>query len=814
MMLLALACALTGAAPCPSFADSIPARSVYDGARGELDARIPRLDDPAVRVDGRLDEAAWGHAAVLTGFTQSTPAQGTPASERTEVLVFYTPRELFIGIRAHASDPSRIRSTLAERDQITADDHVRILLDTFHDRRRAFAFFVNPLGIQQDGTFAEGGNRGPNRGSGISFSPDFLFQSRGRLTGEGYEVEIRIPLKSLKFPAGAEQTWGLNVVRVIPARGAEESWAPRARNAPSELAQSGTLSGIHGLRPGRLLEINPTLTARREGATDEAGFRRGPAEPEVGGNLKYGITSELTLDATVNPDFSTVEADADQITVNERFALSVPEKRPFFLEGADLFSTPETLVYTRSIVDPAAGARITGKLGPLNLAWLGAVDDAPLRAPARYAPREGRAVVHVGRLRRDLGARGSTLGVLATSRQVGPAFNRVGAVDARIRLGAIHTFGALAGASWTRAWAPDPAGTDSAGAPGRRVGVATADRAGHIAHLFADRTSRHWGWVATLRDVPQGFASHTGFIRRTGVTDVSVYNRLSWFGARGARVERVDLRGGGSRLYGGRGFWRGDGALEGSGGMRVEAQLRGNHEVEVAVSRGFNTLDPAAYAGYAVPAPAGGMETGDALVAPDRRMAGLNGASLRLQSAYFKTVEGSFHAEVREVPLFAEGTRGRERTLRGSLELRPTASLRVDAGVRHSLLHRARDGSRYSRALVPRLRAEYQLTRALAVRALAQYAVEEVDVLRAPDGRPYLRDGEPFRVRRGNRPAWDQPQLNPVRMDVLLSWRPSPGTMAFLGYGREVVDDEAFRFNGLAPRTDGLFFKVSYLFRN
>lgn len=175
MIFLLMAGALACAPACPLFADTIPAPAVYDGARRQLDARIPRVEDPAVRVDGRLDEAAWQSAAVLTGFTQSTPAEGIPARERTEVLVFHTPRELFIGIRAHASDPSRIRSTLAERDQITADDHVRILLDTFHDRRRAFAIFVNPLGIQQDGTFADG--------RGFTYSPDFVFDSRGRLTG-------------------------------------------------------------------------------------------------------------------------------------------------------------------------------------------------------------------------------------------------------------------------------------------------------------------------------------------------------------------------------------------------------------------------------------------------------------------------------------------------------------------------------------------------------------------------------------------------------------------------------------------------------
>lgn len=807
MFVMMMAGALACAPACSLSADTIPAPAVYDGAHGQLDARIPRMEDAEVRVDGRLDEAAWQGAAMLTGFTQSTPAEGIPARERTEVRVFYTPRELFIGVRAYASDPSSIRSTLAERDQITADDHVRILLDTFHDRRRAFAIFVNPLGIQQDGTFTDA------TFNPFTFSPDFVFDSHGRLTGDGYEVEIRIPLRSLKFPAGAAQTWGLNVIRVIPALGAEESWAPRTRNQPSELAQSGTLAGIRDLRPGRLVEVNPAFTARREGTTDDDGFRRGDTEPDVGVDLKYGITSELTLDATINPDFSTVEADADQITVNERFALSVPEKRPFFLEGADLFNTPETLVYTRSIVAPAAGARVTGKVGALNLAWLGAVDDAPRDNPARYAPERSRALVQIARLRRDVG-RGSTLGLLATSRETGGAFNRVAAADARIRFGQLYMVGAQLGGSWTRSWAPDPAGTDSAGAPGARVAVALDERAAHVGQLFLDRTARRWGYIYTLRDVPRDFVTETGFVRRTGITNLSGRNRFSWYGAPGALVEQVDFVQSGGLLYTDRDFWRGGGAVEGEAAVEVQTNLRGNLDVEIGVGRRFYTLDAADYAGYSLPDGDGGLLTGDALIGPDTRVGGLSGVSIGVESSYFKWMDVELEASFGGVPLFAEGTRGREASLEAGVALRPTAALRVDASLRRVLLYRASDDSRYSRALVPRLRAEYQITRAVAVRALAQYAVEEVDVLRAPDGRPYLADGAPFRVRRGNRPAWDAPQLNPLRLDLLLSWRPSPGTVAFLGYGREVTDDEAFRFDGLAPRADGLFLKLSYLFRN
>lgn len=796
MIVTLLAAALTAASPFQA-----------DTLRGTPRvADPPRLEAAQIRVDGRLDEEAWSTAALLGGFTQSRPAEGAPASERTEVRIFYTPRDLYIGVRAYAADPSRIRSTLAERDQITSDDHVRILLDTFADQRRAFAFFVNPLGIQQDGILAEGGR-------GISFAPDFLFDSRGRLTGDGYEVELRIPLKSLKFPAGDEQRWGFNVIRVIPATSAQESWAPRAQNTPSELAQSGTLRGIRGLRPGRLFEANPTLTARREGSIGDAGFRRGPAEPDVGVDFKYGITSELTLDATVNPDFSTVEADADQITVNERFAISLQEKRPFFLEGADLFSTPETLVYTRAVVDPAVGARLTGKVGALNLAYLGALDEAPLSRPARFAPRAERAAFHIARVRRDVGSAGSTIGALATSRQAGGAFNHVAAADARIRFGEVYTLSAQGGGSWTRSWIPDPGGRDSAGAPGARQAVGTDDQVGHIAHLSLDRTGRRWGFLAAVRDVPSSFRTETGFVRRRGVTELFGGNRLSWYGAPGALLQRFDMRNGFRRIYGERGFWRGDEAVEGALSMEGNASLRGNLDVEVGVERAFYTLDLADYAGFSRLGPAGEIETGDSLVGPDPRMGALHGIQLEVESSYFKTADIGVELFVGGTPIFAEGTRGVESGIGARVELRPTRSLRVDGRLGYSILRRGSDGSRYSRAVVPRLRVEYQLTRALALRGLAQYAVEEVDVLRAPDGGEYLREGEPFRVRRGNFPSYLEPQLNPLRLDVLLSYRPSPGTVAFLGYGREVTDDEAFRFAGLQPRADGLFFKISYLFR-
>lgn len=787
-----------------------PGDHVYSGADHRLDVDIPRVEAADVRLDGDLDEPVWAEAAVLNGFTQFEPAEGAPASERTEVLVFYTPSALYVGVRAHTADPSRIRATLAQRDRILQDDHVQIFLDTYLDRRRAYALYVNPLGIQQDGIYSEAS--GAKRDERTDFSPDFLYDSRGRLTADGYVVEVRIPFKSLKFASAPTQRWGINVIRSLAATGAEESWAPVSRDNPSRLAQSGTLAGMHDLHPGRLFELNPAVTGKREGIAEGGVLRRGDLAPSFGGNVKYGVTSNLTLDATFNPDFSQVEADAGQITVNERFALSFPEKRPFFLEGADLFATPEPLVYTRAIVDPLAGAKLTGKAGAFSLGYLGALDESTLGSGGSlYSPDRRRALFNIARVQRDVG-KGSSLGVVATDREVGGEFNRVAGVDGRFRFGGVYTWAFQAAGSWTRSWAADPAGAAVADVGGTATRVSTRDRAAHLAFTSVDRSGRRWGFRLQARDIPEDFRSDAGFVRRTGLTELFGITRISVFGKGGARLENWSTWLSANRINDGRGFWRGEDPVEGSVSLRTNFALRGNNRVEASYSDRFFRLDPARYARYSYADAAGTTHTGEELLRSLSDLRGLRGVSLKGSSSYFKTV--SLDAEVKreETPIFAEGTRGEERSLQAGVGVRPTDALRLDASLRRSRILRA-GGSLYSDATIPRLRVEYQLTRSVFLRAVGQYSVEETDLLRAPGGEPYLRDGAPFRVRRGRIVAADEVQSNPLRLDLLFSYQPSPGTVIFLGYGREESDGGAYRFAPLEPRADGLFLKASYLFR-
>src|SRR5881394_4639831 len=411
--------------------------AVFDGRLKQTEVRIPRVE-ATVTIDGVLGEPVWKSAARLTGFTQYRPIDSRPAADSTEVLAWYAPDAIYFGIRAYEAHGNVVRATLADRDNIDADDNVQILLDTFNDRRRALLFAVNPLGAQQDGVRSEGlagaaggANAGFRFDGVVDLNPDYVYQSQGRLTPFGFEVEVRIPFKSLRYQSGETQDWGIQVIRLTQHTGYEDTWTPVLRANASFLIQSGTLKSLTGLRRGLVMDVTPEFTSRLEGErVSDTEYQYGNIHPEAGGNIRWGATQNLTATGTVNPDFSQVEADVGQVTVNERFALFFPEKRPFFLDGLEQFDTPNALIYTRRINAPMGGAKLTGKIGPMGIAYIGAVDD---RA---FSPTNDYPVFNLLRLRRDLGAN-STVGAAYTDRIDGGAWNRVLGADARLIWGKI-----------------------------------------------------------------------------------------------------------------------------------------------------------------------------------------------------------------------------------------------------------------------------------------------------------------------------------------------------------------------------------------
>jgi hypothetical protein len=750
---------------------------------------IPRIEDAPIVVDGNLDEPVWTHAARLTGFRQYEPVDGRPAEEETEVLVWYAPDAIHFGIIARDRQPEGIRATVADRDNIDGDDHVVIYLDTFNDRRRAFFFAVNPLGVQQDGVRAEGASSpGRTFGGSMDKSPDYWYQSKGRLTEDGYTIEVRIPFKSLRYPSGsAPQRWGLQIERKVQRTGYVDTWTDTRRASASFLLQAGTIEGLHDLRRGVVLEAQPFVTASANGARESGSgaFRREALEPNAGINLRLGFTS-LSVDATINPDFSQVEADAGQVTINERFALFVDEKRPFFLEGIELFATPSQLIHTRQVAAPRVGGKVTGKVGGISVAHLTAFDD----------PEQGdEALVNLTRLRRDFGANSHT-GVTYTDRTLPgeDSYNRVLAADLRYVFGGMYYAEAQYGTSWTgeSEALPDAGSGESTGSAAR-----TATRRAPIWKLELDRTGRRWGFNYRINGIDDDFQADAGFIRRSGIIEGSVLNRLSFYGAAGALVERVNLMLIPSRLWLYDDFGR-RAAIEGAESLNSSFRLRGGWELNLRPGRNFFVLDPASYADY---------EVEDGAVRrpylPLDRVSGY-GLQLELATPAFRRVDAKFSLQRERAPIFDEGAAGELTGASARLSLRPNASLRAALTGTYQQIARARDGSEFARTIIPRAQLEYQPTRALFFRAIGEWRTERrAALLDAFTGLPLRIGGEAMAAR----------QAHGLRLDLLTSYTPAPGTVAFFGYGTSLGTAEDFAFRRLQRASDGFFVKLAYQFR-
>lgn len=767
-LLLCLGLIQAPSVPAPATPAQAPAAppAVVEG-RGSPTFVIPRID-ASITIDGRLDEAAWSHATRLGGFSEYRPVDGQPASERTEVLVFYSPSALYFGVVAHDSVPGSIRATVADRDNISQNDWVRIFLDTFNDRRRAFVFGVNPLGAQEDGVQTEGAfSAGSMFGGVIDLNPDYQFDSKGQLTPEGYTVELRIPFKSLRYPGSGPQRWGINIVRKTQRTGREDAWTDVKRVA-SFLAQTGTMEGLHDLQRGVVTEIQPFVTGASNGGIDAArGFVRGKTDINPGANVRFGFTN-VSVDATINPDFSQVESDASQVTVNQRFPLFFAEKRPFFLEGIELFATPNQLVYTRRIVDPVAGGKLTGKVGRTGIAVLSAGDTTA----------EGHAWVNVARVRQDFGS-DSLAGVTVTDRESAGAFNRVAAADARYVFGGLYYVLGQAGASWT----------ERSGAVSRAP----------LWQAEFDRTARRWGFNYSLTGVGESFETQSGYVPRNDIVQFHAYNRWTYYGPRGAWLENLTTFFGPSRLwrYGAFGH---AGAIEGGESAHLTAQLRGGWQFDVETGRQFVQFDRALYGAYTVGKPDGST----ALFAPPDAVSNWTGV-YAMTTPVFRRANAHVEISRAGTPIFAEASNGHETRVTASVGLRPTPSARIDLSVVSSQLRRDRDGVEFASTTIPRVKLEYQPNRSLFFRLVTEYRSTHRSALRDPlSGLPLLVNGEVAGSQR----------VDGLRMDWLVSYEASRGTVAYFGYGSSLDRDLALNPAARLARTaDGFFVKLAYMFR-
>ena len=455
-------------------------------------------------VDGKLDPGEWDGAFKLTDFKTFQPDFDKEPSQKTEGFFLYDADNFYFAFRSYDTDPSKVKASLCKRDTMFTDDFVGIVIDTYNTMQSGYAFIVNPLGIQGDGMMDINGN--------VSDEQDFVWHSKGMIDEKGYVVEYRIPLQSIRFPAGKTITMRLGFFRQFVRTSEVASAPPIFPDKGSIIAQTQPLA-VSGLRYHRVVEVLPAVTYSDRLAASEGRLRRDERLTDFGLTGKMGLSNDLTLDAAVNPDFSQVESDAGQVDINLRYALYFPEKRPFFLEGNEIFqfagNTEDApliaMVHTRTIVDPTYGFKLSGKMGRRNtFAAIFSRD---------YQPDGGRdehPVFSIFRLKHAL-KEDSYLGAYYTGRDVGGGFNRAAGADGRVRLGpkdvaSFHLFGSFS---------KEPGGGDAV--------------AGHAVALRYTHEDRKVSLDAGYQDVSRNYRVDTGFLERTGLRRLALFGMYKFY---------------------------------------------------------------------------------------------------------------------------------------------------------------------------------------------------------------------------------------------------------------------------------------------
>ena len=732
-------------------------------------ATVARTAEPPT-VDGRLDDPVWRGVAPITRFVQTTPVEGAPATEDTEVWLAFDDDQLYVAFYAHYKDPGIIRANRSDRDQTRGDDQMSVMFDPFLDQQRAYLFSVNAYGVALDGivnasgatgrsrssvgrssggsggggsSSRGGGNaRGGSSTSGFAIRGDpswnVLFEVRGVLVADGWTAEMAIPFKSLRYPARADgqpHTWGFQIHRNIRDKSESLVWSPVSLDIAGQLTQMGVLDGLTDLSTSRNLEILPTVTGVQTGAlnTSAGSFVEEDPLGEVGIGVKYGLTSNLTFDFAYNPDFSQIESDRPQVEVNQRFALFYSEQRPFFLEGQEIFAaaTPTTLVHTRTIVDPRYGGKLTGKVGRTTVGVFMADDEAPGRVD-KSDPAFGRtSQSFIGRVRYDLYG-DSYVGAIATDREFVDDYNRVGGVDGRLRLGQTHAVNFLAVQS------------------DHRDSIA-GDLRGPVMEADFSRQARNLSYAVSHSRIDPDFRTAVGFVPRVDIqrTDANVQYRwwpegtiINW-GPRFTYLRNHNH----------------DGVLE-------DEQFRGEVDLEFVRNVRFGagiTRDLERFEGI------------------DFRKTGAS-FSGRL-STRILTVNASVNQgegiRYLDDPFLGRSTQGTV-----SVSFRPVSRLRtelrtvfsrfVDPGAEEAIFD----------VKIFRWRATYQFTDRMLLRHILEH--------------------DTFTGTVGN--------------NVLLTYRVNAGTVAFLGYDDrfqqgDLIDDRLFPTTRLARTNRAFFMKIAYLFR-
>ncbi|MCO6511031.1 MAG: hypothetical protein J5I65_09575 [Aridibacter famidurans] len=803
----------------PGFAQSgSPEVPSIDAGEAAGPVKIGMTTQPPV-IDGVVSTEEWINASVFNARFQTYPGENIRPAVRTEALLMFDESNLYVAFRCF-DDPEKIRATVAKRDSILADDNVRIWLDTFDDQRRAYVFAFNPLGVQQDGIYTEGDDL-------PDYSVDVVHESKGAIHDWGWAVEVRIPFRSLRYRSGEGVLWGFNFVRNTKRLNSSfDSWTPDDRNNSGTLVQHGKITGLEGIRRERTLEIVPAITLSETGkrvrtiprsqlppgAQDPGRFINGPVEQDLGVTIKFTITPDITLDAAINPDFAEIEADEPIVTANLRFPVFFTEKRPFFLEGAEIFSSPLNVFYSRSIIDPDAAVKLTGKQGKNSFGVLFASDNAPgnfdeedLNDPSvreRIDEFAGRnALFGVARAKRDIG-KDSTLGMFATARTFPEQRNFLGGIDGRLRIDdtTVSRF-QLVGTHSRRCFFDPGFDPDNdpfqanrnieiCGTPYSRYG--TGNGAGYFGSLSNNGKTR--GWLAEFSGRSRFYRADAGFAERSDQNEIFLFNRLNKNPDPDAAVVSIrsfqfwalqfDWSGRFQNLFTGAnvsfGFQR-------NTSLFLETALRNQKVYEDEFGLERNPSRNGAFFGQPE------QETWQSRTFGIFSSTPVDQLSVRLRAQYnYNAFDFDFGAGryPRVSPAALAGDArldpggGHELLLRADVEYKPIDRFRVSLSYDRSSLERLDTGLTAYVSNITSIRSTYQFTRF----AFARFRLDYSSLRRNAGGQ------------------------------VLFGWSPNPGTAFYAGYN----DD--FNYNGSSPFTGQFepgfernsrtfFIRMSYLFR-
>ncbi len=754
--------------------DPKPATSPATAAEKKKPFNIPKFSASPV-IDGKLDDEMWKNSAKMVDFIQFQPGDGAEASKQSIAYLGYDEKFLYIGFHAF-DEPDKVQATVAQRDQIFGEDHVRFIFDTFDDQRRGYLIGFNALGIQADGIYSEG----VTNGNDTDMNVDILMESKGVMLPDGWSIEAKIPFKSLRYTAGKGKQWGIHILRKITRfNNEQDSWMPINRNINGFLLQAGKLTGLDDIKAERTLELVPTLTFKQTGRrVSPTKFSNPPIQPDFGFTLKYSLSSNVTLDAAYNPDFADVEADAPVVEANQRFPIFFEEKRPFFLEGVDIFKTPIFAVNTRQIQNPDVALKLTGKVGKNSFGIMAAVDE-----PLRNNPLKEKAYVGVVRLKRDFGKE-SHYGFLATSYNYPNKRNQLGGFDVRWKIDDNKTFNAQILGTTSRNFFYNPVLDEAK--------YQTGNALIYTYEYNDNRRLKGWGFGGVGRT--QNYRADVGFTRRTNTNEIYGYTYLSSDPKPKNTLirKRINFNWGFNHDYQGRfqGFnsnVNGNVALKGSmyagGGFFVGA--------EKLIEEEFGRTRTATRTGAFFGAPDRTANQRGFWVWSEKSFNKRISANINFQKDYnafdFDFGAGDRFPRVSPAALLNPnnpidpGT-GTQWNINGGVEVKPTDSLSFNFGFNKTKLTRNETNLVAFDANILQLKTTYQFSRFVNLKTRIDY-----DTLQSRFAGQYT-----------------------------FGWTPSPGKAMYVGYS-DRWSHNGYEFN---PRLPGMvqldrtfFIKFSYLFR-